>query len=186
MDSMIDRKNILNLLKIFDDRLTQNKEKKEFTIFGSASLLLQKIARDTRSTVDMDLIEPMMDNALNVLSAEVGDEVGLKMGWLNSAGHIFSRNFPKDWQKRTHVIYSGTSLVVKSLGRKDLIATKFNAYCDRDYERDLFDLIDLAPSKAELTYAKKWILGLGKIETERVEKCVKIVLDKTRDRARER
>jgi hypothetical protein len=179
---MIDRNNIHELLKDLDLALSKKGEKRDLTIFGSGALLLQKIARETRRTIDIDLIEPMMDMTLQLIAAEVGERVGLEMGWLNSAGNIFSRSFPKGWKDRTQNIYRGTALKVKSLGRKDLIATKFNAFCGRDVERDLHDLIDLCPTKAELIFSKKWILSLENgPDAKRIDDAISIVSKKTKD-----
>ena len=88
----------------------------------------------------------------------------MDFGWLNSAGHIFSRNFPKGWKDRTRTTYKGKCLIVKILDRSDLIATKLNAACQRGV-RDIEDLVELAPSQGEIERAKKWVLTCEKVKT---------------------
>lgn len=47
---MIDKKNINSLLNELDSHLKQKSEKREFTIFGSAALIIQNITRADRGT----------------------------------------------------------------------------------------------------------------------------------------
>lgn len=164
---MIDKKNIHTLLRDLDSLLSQKSEKREFTIFGSGALILQNITRDDRGTIDIDMVEPAIDMTLQLIAADAGEKIGMNLSWLNSAGNIFSRNFPKGWRERTKIVFRGDSLVVRSLGRKDLVATKFNAYCSRNSVTDFNDLVDLAPTKAELNFSKKWILSLDNAPDEK-------------------
>ncbi|USN47509.1 MAG: hypothetical protein H6626_15250 [Pseudobdellovibrionaceae bacterium] len=152
---MINKSNITTLFKALDEALGQKNEKREITVFGSGPLIANDII--DRATVDIDMVDPAMDMGLQLIAADVGEMFNLDMTWLNSAGHIFSRNFPQGWKDRVKVHYKGTNLVVKFLDRRDLIATKFYAACQRG-EQDINDLVAIEPSKKELNEAKKWIL----------------------------
>ena len=158
---MIDRKNIHNLFVRIDECLEKRDEKHDLIIFGSGALLIQGICRHDRVTMDIDLVEPKMNITLQLIASEIAEEYGMDMKWLNSAGNIFSRNFPNNWKNRTKLIFKGNCLTVKVLGRKDLIATKFYAYCIRNLKTDKDDLIDLKPSKDNLQFSKQWVLSLN-------------------------
>ncbi len=156
---MINQSNIRKLLEELDQALKNKGQQREFTIFGSGALLIQGIASESRATIDVDMVDPKIDMELQVLCADVGEKFNLNLTWLNSAGYIYSLNFPSGWKERTMVVYSGNSLKVKTLSRKDLIATKIYAACSRQLETDMMDLRDLKPNEFELNFAKQWILS---------------------------
>lgn len=178
---MINRKNIHILLARIDECVKKKGENYNIVIFGSGALLVQNICRPDRVTMDIDLVEPKMNVTLQLIAAEISEEYGMDMKWLNSAGHIFSRNFPAQWRNRTKLIFKGNSITVKTLGRQDLIATKFHSYCMRSLKTDKDDLADLKPSKDELNFAKQWILSLNDSpEREFVTTCFKEILQLTK------
>lgn len=156
---MIDKGNIKKLFEELDRVLKGKSQLREFTIFGSGALLIQGISSEYRATVDVDMVDPKIDMELQLLCAEVGDKFNLDITWLNSAGYIYSLNFPSGWKERTVPVYKGEALKVKSLSKKDLIATKLYAACSRQMETDLLDLRDLKPSQSELDFARQWILS---------------------------
>ena len=158
---MIDTRNIHDLFARTYECLEKKSEKYDLIIFGSGALLMQGICRHDRITMDIDLVEPKMNITLQLIASEIAEEYGMDMKWLNSAGHIFSRNFPNNWKNRTKLIFEGKYLTVKVLSRKDLIATKFYSYCMRNLKTDKDDLIDLKPSKDELNFSKQWVLSLN-------------------------
>lgn len=173
----IDSGLVSTLMKDLDKALKEKGQKREITIFGSGAMMAQGILRPNRHTVDVDLAHPDMDVEFQVISADVGARHKLDMTWLNSAGVIFSRNFPADWEKRRVLIFEGEGLIVHSLGRKDLIATKFNALCGRNEPMDLDDLIDLRVSKPELQFAKDWVLQQKDRSTEFSERVERKALE---------
>lgn len=154
---MITNKNISSILDDLDNALGVKKLYREFTIFGSGALLLQNIASKDRATVDIDMLDPEIDTDLQLISMDISAKHGLEISWLNSAGYIFSKNFPKGWQERSIEVYKGQSLTVFSLSRKDLIASKVLAFCQRQSNTDLIDLKSLAPKDTELTFTKEWL-----------------------------
>lgn len=156
---MINQSNIIKLLEELDRALKNKGQYREFTIFGSGSLLIQGIASESRATTDVDMVDPKIDMELQALCADVGKKFNLDLTWLNSAGYIYSLNFPRGWKDRTAIVYNGDALKVKTLSRKDLIATKLYAACSRQLETDMIDLRDLKPEEFELNFAKQWILS---------------------------
>lgn len=93
-----------------------------------------------RQTRDVDVIAPVIDPLLQTLAAEVGREFGLEKGWLNNGPASLARDLEKGWDERVRTIFRGQALTVKTLGERDLLATKLYAYCDRD-EDDLSDIL---------------------------------------------
>ena len=102
-----------------------------------------------------------MNTTLQLIAFEIAEEYGMDIKWLNSGGHIFSRNFPDNWKNRTKPVFKRRYLSVRVLSRKDLIATKFYSYCMRNLKTDRDDLVDMKPSRDELNFSKKWALSLN-------------------------
>lgn len=90
---VIDRKNISILFTRIDECVKKTGEKYNLIIFGSGALLMQNICRPDRVTMDIDLVEPKINVTLQLIAAEIGEEYGMDMKWLNSAGHIFPGAF---------------------------------------------------------------------------------------------
>ena len=93
---MINKSNITTLFKALDEALGKKNEKREITVFGSGPLIANNLI--DRATVDIDMVDPAMDMSLQLIAADVGEKFNLDMTWLNSAGHIFSRNFTRQCQ----------------------------------------------------------------------------------------
>lgn len=186
---VISSTNVKKIFKELDQAMAEKGRKEEMVIFGSAALLSQGMGVGQRVTQDVDVVKSTFDNEMWVISAEAGEKFGLTMGWLNTAGNIFSRNFPEGWEDRTTEVFKGEALTVKSLGRIDLICTKFNAYCDRARDTDEVDMLGLSPTKEEMEKARDWVISLNKDNKELVVESVQEILDlldKRRDRARGR
>ncbi len=186
---VIDQTNVKKIFEQLDKAMSAKGRKEELVIFGSAALMSQNIRLGPRATHDVDVVKPTFDNEMWLISAEAGEKFGLPMGWLNTAGNIFSRNFPEGWEGRTLEVFKGKSLTVKSLGRIDLICTKFNAYCDRARDTDEQDMLGLSPTKEEMEKAKNWVIGQNKSSKELVEESANEILnllEKKRDRGRGR
>ena len=186
---MIHGANVKKIFRELDQAMAAKGRKDELVIFGSAALMSQGIKLGHRATHDVDVVKPPFDNEMWVISAEAGEKFGLPMGWLNTAGNIFSRNFPEGWEDRTLEVFKGKALTVKSLGRIDMICTKFNAYCDRRRDTDEQDMLGLSPSKEEMKKAQNWVIGLEKVPKEIVIQSAKDILsllEKRRDKGRGR
>lgn len=166
---MINQAFVKKLLESLDKALTQKEEKRDIIIFGSSALLALGIAPRNRVTMDIDMVDPEIDPTLQLIAAEIAEQWGLDITWLNSAGFIFSRKFPENWKDRIQLVFTGKSLNVSSLGLGDLIATKFYALCARGLKTDYDDLVALKPSQEDLIFAKKWILSRAQKKDEELE-----------------
>ncbi len=153
---MIDNKNLGDLFKKLDHELSKLNLFRELTIYGGASLIALK--QIERATVDIDVFLPRIDNKLKEIIFKMAKEFQLNDLWINSTGYAFIKELPRDWENRTQIIYKGNYLIIKSLGRIDLIFTKILAELDR--QEDLLDLEQLKPQKNELEFIKDDLIKL--------------------------
>lgn len=184
MSKVIKKDNLEKIFKELDQRMSDKGRKETLIIFGSAAFMAQGYSDGSRMTYDVDVVKPPFDNELWVLSAEAGEKFELDMGWLNAAGNIFSRNFPEGWEDRTKEVFKGEALTIQSLGRQDLICTKFNALCDRVSNTDRVDMKSINPTKKELEVAKEWVISLKPELKPMAEKIISQVFEKDRGRGR--
>lgn len=127
-------------------------------VIGGAALAI--LGTITRETQDCDILFPKIPdeilNAAKNFSYEIIAQGGdLKEDWLNNGPETLKDVLPKDWRTRTQELYSGKALHLKTLGRADLLHSKFFAYCDR--QQDLPDCIALKPTKEEMQGAMDWL-----------------------------
>ena len=153
---MITKSNLQEILSKLNS-LEKKNLNREFTIFDSAALMIQELASADRATQDIDMVDPEIDTDLQLISMDISKDLGLEISWLNSAGYIFSKNFPQGWKERAILKYSGSNLKVYTLSRKDLIASKVLAYCQRLANTDLIDLKSLAPKQNEIIFIENWL-----------------------------
>ncbi len=95
---VISSTNVKKIFKELDQAMAEKDRKEKLVIFGSAALLSQGMNLGHRLTHDVDVVKPTFDNEMWVISAEAGEKFGLTMGWLNTAGNVFSKNFPEGWE----------------------------------------------------------------------------------------
>lgn len=136
------------LLKL-DKAASEKQIRCHFTVCGGASLILQGIA--LRSTVDIDIIEPLIPSTLVEDIEIIADELGISKDWVNMGPNSILSDLPADWKNHITPLFEGGNITIYSLGRRDLIFTKFWAMCDR--QQDLVDLISLSPSLDEIKIA---------------------------------
>jgi len=123
-----------------------------FVVCGGGALILQGcISRDTN---DLDVVSPPVDEAIRTLVVQVAGELRLSDLWLNSHADSLTRELPGDWQSLIEPLYSGSNLEIFGISRRDMILSKFWAYCDRDDDMD--DLLKLHPTRDELDAAIRW------------------------------
>lgn len=160
------------VLEALDQKLAQAGEQRDLIVCGGAALLVLDIS--DRQTKDVDVLLPKLDPILTAICAEIAKQFGLDPDWLNNGPESLVRDLEKGWENRVTVAYKGPSLNVKVLGRRDLVATKLFALCDRD-ENDLDDLVKLKPSSEEIDSLKQWVLDreASELWPARVEKCFK-------------
>lgn len=147
--------NLKEILTELDQELTAASEQRTLVVCGGGALLAVDVI--SRTTRDIDVITPELDPVLQKIAAEVGKRHGLEPGWLNNGPASLARDLQQGWRERTTLIYRGRSLVMESLGRRDLLATKLFAFCDRD-EQDLEDILQMRISWSEVAVWEDWLL----------------------------
>ena len=126
-------------------------------IGGTALALMGVISRETQ---DCDVLDPEIPQTINIAAKEFAsmqkkNGVDLKDNWLNNGPESLRKHLPKGWLSRCVTVFSGKALSLLTLGREDLLKTKFFAYCDRN--RDLEDCLALKPTKEEFKAAIEWV-----------------------------
>lgn len=146
---------------------------------GSALVALGWIRRETR---DVDVIEPILDEALLDAAALTADKLGLDSDWLNNGVSPIKSSLPSGWEARTVTIYQGLSLTVKALGRQDLLSTKLLGACDRG--DDISDLVGAEITEEELHIAKSWVLkqDASNIWPRIVDQCIREIIRRQTER----
>jgi hypothetical protein len=160
-NTLADRKDmteldIISTLDLLNVHLAKKRQVRSFIICGGAALILQKIA--TRTTQDIDIVAPEIDQALKQASEEVAKILGLNSSWLNSDPIGLADDLAKGWKDRVIQVYTNTHLKVFSISREDMIFAKFYAYCDR--QKDIYDLVDLAPTSDEIERAANLTMSM--------------------------
>ncbi len=169
----------------------ENTEPIHLLVVGGAALLKANIV--TRATRDIDVlasreipegdIAPMLrlPEPVRAAAEQVGAELGLKSGWLNTATALFSidlESYPPDvWPNLDEKDY-GSRLKVSFLGRKGLIYFKFYAAIDPERARrkaDREDLVQLAPTREEAINAVGWLKKNGLVAGPRVEELNQVL-----------
>src|SRR5262249_23623294 len=79
----------------------------------------------------------------------------LQDDWLNNGPASLISVLPPGWRDHLQTVFSGTALVLRCLGRADLLRSKLFALCDRGL--DLGDCLALAPSATELRELLPWL-----------------------------
>lgn len=147
--------NIKDSLILLNIYLGKKGVKRSFIICGGASLVLQGII--SRTTKDIDIIAPPIDDILKASALSVSQDLGLDDHWLNTGPESISKDLASGWESRVFEVFNDSNLSVFSISRSDLIFTKFWALCDR--QKDKQDLIFLNPSLIELEEAIKQTLS---------------------------
>lgn len=127
---------------------------REIIICGGAALISLGII--SRQTLDVDVITPKIDSDFSAIADSLAKNLSLHSGWLNNGPESLAEDLPKGWEDRTKEVYRDSNLIVKSLGRKDLLFSKFYAACDRG--DDIEDILLIKPNEQELAEAKAWFL----------------------------
>lgn len=126
-------------------------------IGGSALGLMGVIQRPTR---DVDILVPELSRAIasaarDFAKAQRHAGVDLQDDWLNNGPMQLGEVLPAGWRERVQRIFDGQALVLRTLGRSDLLKSKLFALCDRG--TDLPDCIALAPTAEELVECIPWL-----------------------------
>lgn len=128
-------------------------------IIGGGALSLMRVI--TRETQDIDVLEPILSQAILQLSQEFADQINhltpmaLKRAWLNNGPESLRPNLPEGWHDRIQKIFAGRAIELYALGRSDLLKTKLFAFCDREQDRQ--DCLLMNPDRDELKEAMIWV-----------------------------
>jgi hypothetical protein len=161
--------NKLEVLQQLDAELATLGVQRSLILCGGGALLVLDII--DRRTRDMDVITPQIDPVLDMAAKKVAQHFGLSEEWLNNGPASLARDLTVGWEQRAVVIYEGSCLEVKALGRGDLVASKMFAFCDR--EDDLIDLLKMRPTGEELDSIYDWVLArdASALWPNRVQDC---------------
>ena len=148
-----------DLLKAFDKFLKLKGLEFETVVIGGAALLIMGVIE--RATRDLDCLDPdipekIKEASMEFLETDKEYAIALKKDWLNSGPEDLKKELPKGWIDRTISLYTGTNLIVRTLGRADFLKTKLYAYCDR--QQDLRDCEALNPTAKELKDCFPWLV----------------------------
>lgn len=146
------------LIAQFDEYLKKRNLELEAVIVGGAALALLGII--TRETRDCDVLYPHLSIEVKEASQDFAQTlsqggVSLATDWLNNGPSSLANDLPKGWMERLQKAYSGKAIILHSLGRDDLLKSKFFALCDRG--TDLADCVALAPTSNEIHGALSWL-----------------------------
>lgn len=148
--------NISKIISKFDKFLVEQEYSFSGVVIGGAALIIMKVS--SRATKDIDFLDPELEKEFLELAnffREKYPKLKLQEDWINNGPITLKRDLPVDWESRLVVIFKGEALILRTLGRADLLKSKLFAYCDRDI--DLQDCIDLSPSNDELDEALAWL-----------------------------
>jgi hypothetical protein len=146
------------MLIAFDQYLALRSLRLEAVVIGGAALNLLGVV--SRPTKDCDILHPALPReileAARAFAADTrsrGDT--LDDDWLNNGPASLAQHLPPHWQARLQIVFSGQALLLRCLGRDDLIRSKLFALCDRGL--DLPDCVALAPTPDELATILPWL-----------------------------
>lgn len=126
----------------------------EILIVGGAAVLLTGLGTPDRNTSDVDVlaVDPSRsDDELGAAAEAVGRELGFPMDWLNRDVGLFRVALPDGWKSRRRAVGRYGRLHAYAASRQDLISMKLFG----GREKDLEDLTSIAPTDAELSFARR-------------------------------
>lgn len=148
--------NPAEIIPLFDRYLSEGQLTFSAVAIGGAALSILGIV--SRSTRDVDLLEPCIPEPIASAAKAFAKKHGLSTDWFNAGPSSLLHHLPADWRSRTQSLYTGKSLQLSTLGRIDLIRSKLWAMCDR--MRDIDDLVALQPDDPEIELAVAWVKPL--------------------------
>lgn len=160
----------LAIFRALNEELKSRTISRNLIICGGAALIALKIV--TRGTKDVDVLAPKIDQDLNDAAEAVAALLKLDKRWLNNGPASLVKELPDDWESHCTEVFQGSNLVVRSIGRRDLIYSKLYAAADRT--DDIQDLVELKPTEKELDKAAALVLqqDASEIWPKIVEQCV--------------
>lgn len=149
---------ITRTIVLFDQFLAERGLSFEAVVVGGAALgLLGIIARQTR---DCDVLYPLLPPEIREAARafagrqrEQGE--ALDDDWFNNGPASLADSLPEGWSTRLQLAYQGRGIILRCLGRTELLISKLFALCDRGI--DLRDCVALAPTAEELRSIRPWL-----------------------------
>lgn len=133
----------------------------QILIIGGAAGLLAGLLPVGTTTGDVDAVDfrpPSVVEEVLEAAIKVADREGLPRGWLSVDAGLFATAIPDGWEARCLVVGQLGRLVVRALGRRDLIAMKFFAHRAGDLEH----LVAMNVTADEIAFTKRHLTQLGK------------------------
>lgn len=148
----------LTIIVAFDAFLAARGLQFQAVVIGGTALNLLGVVR--RTTRDCDVLYPEIPPDVLLAARDFAVERRnsgdpLQIDWLNNGPASLTKVLPPGWQERTIPVYQGRAIVLRSLGRLDLLRSKLFGLCDR--AADLGDCVALAPTPDELTAIEPWL-----------------------------
>ncbi len=148
----------LPTVEAFERHLAGLELRFETVVIGGSALALLGVT--TRQTRDFDILAPEIPAAITEAArsfAKAQRSLGnvLVDDWLNNGPMQLAEILPPGWELRVRMAFEGQALVLRTLGRDDLLKTKLFALSDRG--TDLADCVALGPTAAELEAARHWL-----------------------------
>ncbi|MCC8166857.1 MAG: hypothetical protein LIQ31_12075 [Planctomycetes bacterium] len=140
----------------FDSYLVERSLRFDAVIIGGAALIFMGLT--SRFTKDIDCLDPVLPEEIKQAAQDFRNEnstLHLWENWLNNGPISLTEDLPDGWEERLIPLYSGKAIVLRTLGRQDLLMTKLFALCDR--ELDIADCIALSPTAEELDHCLGWL-----------------------------
>lgn len=146
------------VLTAFDAHLVARHLRLEAVVIGGAALNLLGVVH--RTTKDCDILHPalpeaVVDAAKEFAALRRADGDVLADDWLNNGPQSLAALLPEGWQQRLVGVFEGEAIVLRSLGRLDLLRSKVFSLCDRAL--DLNDCVALGPTPEELHELEPWL-----------------------------
>lgn len=145
-----------DIIVSFDSYLAERNLRFEAVVIGGAALIAMGVT--SRLTKDIDCLDPVIPAAIKQAAQDFRtDNPSLRLweNWLNNGPISLVDDIPELWRKRVITIFEGKAIVLRTLGRLDLLMTKLFALCDR--QQDIDDCVALAPTAQELDQCLGWL-----------------------------
>lgn len=143
-----------DLIERFDAHLFARELRFDCVVIGGGALVLAGVI--SRPTKDLDCLDPEIPEEILAAAREFARGVPeLWERWFNNGPRSLIRDLPAGWDQQLQLLFEGRSLVLRTLGRLDLLRSKLFAYCDR--QQDIDDCLALAPTEDELRTCLPWL-----------------------------
>lgn len=137
---------------------------------GGSALLVQRLSNRPTKDVDVMALREWEGNVISAYplptavkdaAAKVAGELRLNSDWINGAAslHGFDLSLlPSSFWQELDTREYGLNLKISFIGRPGLILLKLSAALGRDQRRDIEDLLNLKPNRAETEQSLRWVL----------------------------